>query len=545
MKSSALFALGLALIVCLCAPAEIDAAEHAAAPPAADAESAPAAHQASQDHAAPTHDSEHQVHTVPNLFWIAPFVTILMCIAILPLIPQTEHWWHKNGSKLKVAIVLSLITLAYYFFRSFGMGHGGHESGTGWPTVLAALHHAVIADYIPFIVLLFALYTISGGIRITGDIPAHPKTNTLLLAIGAFSASFIGTTGASMLLIRPLLQINSERHKVVHTVIFFIFLVSNVGGCLLPIGDPPLFLGYLRGVPFTWTLGLWKPWLFTVIVLLAIYYVWDSIAYSRETKKDIILDETIREPIKMTGKINLLWLAGVIAAVAFLVPGKTFPGTNWIIPPFLREAAQLGFAGISWIVTPLLIRKANQFNFFAIAEVACLFVGIFICMQVPVEILKLKGGELGLSEPWHFFWATGTLSSFLDNAPTYAVYFETASALGVEGAPGNLTFHGVSGIIHMAEALLVAISLGAVFMGAMTYIGNGPNFMVKSIAEQAKIKMPSFFGYMVYSCAILLPVFILSTVIFLRSPAAAHAQESPPAAVAPHQPAPAETHPAH
>jgi Na+/H+ antiporter NhaD/arsenite permease-like protein len=481
------------------------------------------------------HETGHGDHAtpLPHYFWALPFAALLGCIAILPLIPSMGHWWHKNRSKLLVAGTLSIVTLTYYYFRDFGLASHGHSSEPGLGTVLAVLNHAIVADYIPFIILLFSLYTISGGINLRGDIPATPKTNTLILAIGALLASLIGTTGVSMLLIRPLLQINKERMKKVHTVIFFIFLVSNIGGCLLPIGDPPLFLGYLRGVPFFWTLNLWLPWAVTVCILLAIYYVWDTIAYRHEKLEDIRHDNTELQPLEIRGTLNIAWLFGVVFAVAFMVPGKALIGTSWVVPMFFREGVQLTLAGVSMWLTPKLIRKDNQFDFFAITEVAALFVGIFICMQVPVEILKAVGSQLPLHAQWHYFWATGTLSSVLDNAPTYAVFFETATASAVEGAEGVMSFEGTAGTIHIAEALLIAISLGAVFMGAVTYIGNGPNFMVKSIAEQAKVKMPSFFGYMAYSVCILVPVFVLVTLIFMSNgaiggPSSAAAAPIPP-----------------
>jgi len=465
---------------------------------------------------APSPHAEASGHElpVPSIAWVAPFVALLLCIALLPLIHRTAHWWEHNRSKLLVALVLAAVTIGYYAGRGFGFPHGEHATEPGWPTVTAMLRHAVLDDYIPFIILLFSLYTISGGINVRGDIPAHPRTNTFILAVGATLASFIGTTGASMLLIRPLLQINSERQNVRHTVIFFIFLVSNIGGCLLPIGDPPLFLGYLRGVPFLWTFQLWKQWLFCVAILLALYYVWDSAAYRREPARAIKTDESVRRPMEFRGLVNLIWLAGVILAVGLLVPGQKLIGTDWVVPPYLREAVQLAMAGLSWLTTSMPIRRDNSFNFAAIGEVAALFIGIFICMQVPVEILKAKGDELGLHQPWHFFWASGTLSSFLDNAPTYAVYFETAGALHESGMA---LMHGVrtaTGVIPIP--LLVAVSLGSVFMGANTYIGNGPNFMVKSIAEQSGVKMPSFFGYMLYSGGILIPLFVAVTLVFLR-----------------------------
>ncbi|MCA9450677.1 MAG: sodium:proton antiporter, partial [Candidatus Omnitrophica bacterium] len=333
-------------------------------------------------------------------------------------------------------------------------------------------------------------------------------------------ASFIGTTGAAMLLIRPLLQINKERKYVVHTVVFFIFIVCNIGGCLLPIGDPPLFLGYLRGVPFLWTFHLVYEWAFCLAVVLVIYFFWDTMMYRKEAKADIIHDETEKEPIRVRGGINTLLLLGVVFAVAMLVPGKTVPGINWVVPdlhpfPFgIREMAQIGLAIVSLMITSKAIREANDFNFFAINEVGCLFIGIFITMQVPVEILNLKGAELGLHSPVHFFWATGLLSSFLDNAPTYVVFFQTAGTLPWEDSTQLMTgVQTATGTIPVP--LLIAISIGSVFMGANTYIGNGPNFMVKSIAEQAGVKMPSFFGYMVYSVAILIPVFVLVTLVFL------------------------------
>jgi Na+/H+ antiporter NhaD/arsenite permease-like protein len=482
-----------------------------------------AAHSADQEHghgAEDTHADAAQGHSrpTPSLFWIAPFVILLGCIALLPLIPATEHWWHKNTSKLLVALVLASITLGYYFTRDFGFPHGEHLTEPGIETVKAVLNHAVIADYIPFIVLLLSLFVISGGINVRGDVQAYPVTNTGIIALGGVLASFIGTTGAAMLLIRPLLQFNQERKNVVHTVVFFIFVVCNIGGCLLPIGDPPLFLGYLRGVPFLWTLHLVWEWAFCLISVLAVYYLWDSWAWKREPRSAINLDETFKEPVKITGGWNGFLLLGVVLAVALLVPGKKVPGIDWEVPHILplgvREYVQLGLAGISLLFTSKAIRKANDFSFFAINEVACLFIGIFICMQAPIEILNAKGPELGLSTPVQFFWASGFLSSFLDNAPTYVVFFQTAGTL-----PWENTSELMSGVQTATGTvpipLLVAISCGSVFMGAMTYIGNGPNFMVKSIAEQAGVRMPSFFGYMIYSVLILVPVYIALTFVLL------------------------------
>jgi Na+/H+ antiporter NhaD/arsenite permease-like protein len=459
---------------------------------------------------------ETVAHPMPSLVWVAPFVGLLLSIALLPLIPQTSHWWEHNHNKLLVALVLSGVALAYYALR----GTGFHGAQPGLPTMTLVLGNAVLADYVPFIVLLFSLYVISGGISLRGDLPAHPVTNSVFLALGAIFASLIGTTGASMLLIRPLLQVNSERKHVRHTVIFFIFMVSNIGGLLLPLGDPPLFLGYLRGVPFFWTLTLWKEWLFACGTLLVIYYLWDSRMYRREAPEDITLDETRRQPLQLRGALNIALLLGVVASVATLVPDQRFVGTDWYVKALwrelgYREIALLGCALLSMWLTPKAVRKANDFNFTAIGEVACLFIGIFITMQIPIEILQGTGPMLkahGLSAPWFFFWASGGLSSFLDNAPTYVVYFETARSLGW-GNPSELLTLTMGGTI--AVPLLTAVSLGSVFMGANSYIGNGPNFMVKSIAEQAGVKMPSFFGYMLYSVGILIPLFLLITFLFI------------------------------
>ena len=395
----------------------------------------------------------------------------------------------------------------YYLTRSQGF-HGA----PGLASLGTLLRRSVLDDYLPFIVLLFSLFTISGGIRLTGDIPARPGTNTALLFLGAVLASLIGTTGASMVLIRPLLQINRERRHVKHTVVFFIFLVSNIGGALLPVGDPPLFLGYLKGVPFFWTLRLWPVWLTCVGLLLAIYWVLDSWFHAREDKVALMLDESNLEPFRLQGGINLLLLAGVVLGVAVLVPGVPMPATRILVSAHIRETVLLALAAMSMALTPRTIRQSNQFNFTAIGEVACLFLGIFITMQVPIELLHLTGPSLGLTTPAHFFWASGSLSSFLDNAPTYVVFFETARSLPVAPGTALLQLPGAGGQIPVR--LLEAVALGSVFMGANSYIGNGPNFLVKSIAEESGVRMPSFFGYMAYSGLILIPVFTALTLLF-------------------------------
>jgi Na+/H+ antiporter NhaD/arsenite permease-like protein len=423
-------------------------------------------------------------------FWglgSVPFAALLLAIALLPLIPATQHWWHRNLHRLYVSLGCAAAMLAYY------------TVARGPRAVPHVLEHAVLAEYVPFMAVLFSLYVISGGIALTGDLRARPATNTAFLAVGALIASFVGTTGASMLLIRPVLQTNAERRHVTHTVVFFIFLVSNAGGCLLPIGDPPLFLGYLYGVPFLWTMRLWDGWLLCCTVLLALYYVIDRRAYARETPADIVRDIVERRPLRLQGWVNVLLLGAVVACVA-------------TTGPVLRELALLGLAGLSLWWTPAGVRAHNRFNYTAILEVAALFIGIFITMQVPVEFLKARGAALGLTEPWQFFWATGLLSSFLDNAPTYVVFFETAKAIPPEAGATLVAVHG--GFID--ERLLIAVSLGAVFMGANSYIGNGPNFMVKSIAEEAGVRMPSFFGYILrWVLPVLIPVFIGITFLML------------------------------
>jgi Na+/H+ antiporter NhaD/arsenite permease-like protein len=395
---------------------------------------------------------------------------MLLVIAFCPL--WAPHWWESNRNKLVVSAALGAPVLVLYLMREPG----------------ALVHMA--GDYASFIVLLTGLYVIAGGVRLRGDLEATPRANTLFLATGAVLASVIGTTGASMLLIRPLLQTNRERARVTHTVIFFIFLVSNIGGMLTPLGDPPLFLGYLQGVPFTWTLGLWRPWLTMTAGLLALYFTWDSIQHARETKAALRRDRTQVEPLRIQGAVNGAWLAGVVAAVAFLhAPG--------------REVVILALAGISLWRTPRQIRQANEFTSYPMVEVAVLFLGIFLTMIPALELLRVRGHELSVREPWQFFWASGALSSFLDNAPTYLTFLALAQG---QGLPAE-----VVGVPHV---ILAAISVGAVAMGANTYIGNAPNFMVKAIAESARVRMPSFLGYMAYSGAILLPLFAIVTRLF-------------------------------
>ena len=493
--------------------------------------------------------------TIPPLWTSLPFVALLLCIAILPLIPATEHWWESNLHRFIVAAALGLITLGYYaFLCDFPIelhwpGHKIVDPSSG-PLAMAGtvFINAILGEYVSFIILLFSLFSITGGVRISGDLKASPIVNTGILAIGALLASFVGTTGAAMLLIRLLLDTNKERKYKIHTIVFFIFCVCNVGGCLLPIGDPPLFLGYLRGVAFLWTFHLFAEWLFVCGVLLVLYYFLDKrVYYPKETGLDKAIDAIDRKPLKISGLFpNLFCLLGVVLGVMLLDPGQEFLSlfglkTGWRPPMFLRECFQLLMVAISFRFGSNEIRKANDFNFGAILEVAALFFGIFICMQAPLQILNAKGTQIAetvdrygskimLNEPKQFFWISGVLSSVLDNAPTYVVFFETARAAtegelveainagDVEKADeieATLEEGKKSAGVRIPLALLVAVSLGSVFMGAMTYIGNGPNFMVKAIAEQSGVKMPSFFGYMGYSVCILLPVLILMTIVFL------------------------------
>ena len=409
---------------------------------------------------------------VPGLWWIAPFAAMLLAIAILPL--AAPRFWDSNLRKLGVSALLGLPVLALY----------------GWQRPEALAHTA--GDYVSFIALLGSLFVISGGIVVTGDVEARPSVNAAFLAVGAVLASLIGTTGASILLIRPLLSTNEERRHVAHTVVFFIFMVANAGGCLTPLGDPPLFLGYLRGVPFTWTLRLAPHWLFVNSLLLAIYYFWDRREHARESPVDVIRDRTLVRPLHVSGKRNIALLLVVVASVAAL-------------PTPVREVALVAAALTCLAVTPASIRQANRFTFHAIAEVAALFAGIFVTMLPALDILHARGADLGLSLPWHFFWASGLLSSFLDNAPTYLTFLAVAQSLGLPPQ--------VAGVSH---EVLAAISTGAVFMGANTYIGNGPNFMVRAIAEERGVRMPTFGGYMLYSGAVLIPCFVLVTLVFFR-----------------------------
>jgi Na+/H+ antiporter NhaD/arsenite permease-like protein len=370
-----------------------------------------------------------------------------------------------------------------------------------------------LAEYADFIILLSALYIISGGIHLQGDIRATPWVNVSFLALGAILANLVGTTGASMLLIRPVLRANQQRQFTSHLPIFFIFIVSNLGGLLTPLGDPPLFLGFLRGVDFFWTLQLWPQWLIANLLILTIFFIWDSIAYFRETKTVVQLDIQQLTPLRFLGRRNFLLMAGILLVVLFqssqVALGTQRFLSQWFDCPSLLLVrpwgglAMLGLALFSLGNTPRKVRVANGFTWHAILEVAFLFIGIFITMIPALDFLANHAPQFGLSKAWQFFWLTGSLSSILDNAPTYLTFATIAA--------GN---RPLADLMSDPNGLLQAISCGAVFMGAMTYIGNGPNFMVKTIAEERGYKMPSFFGYLLYSGLILLPTFFLVNDLF-------------------------------
>jgi Na+/H+ antiporter NhaD/arsenite permease-like protein len=434
-----------------------------------------------------------------EVWTVVPFALMLGSIAVFPL--AAPHWWESNARKLLVAAGLSVPVLLLL---------AGHGAAGGFELFEKA------REYVSFISLLGALFIISGGIYVHGSLDGTPALNTLLLAIGAVLASVVGTTGASMLLIRPLLRANETRLRKAHVVVFFIFVVSNCGGLLTPLGDPPLFLGFLKGVPFEWTFSrLWPLWLAVNGLLLVAFAAVDKVIFEREeAARPGSQREEVKEhaPVRVLGKFNLLLLAGILLVVYASGRGLFHGGQAW---PFgIQEGAMIGLAALSFAATSRTVHSMNHFVFGPIIEVAVLFAGIFVTMTPALLLLNVHGAELGLREPWHYFWATGLLSSVLDNAPTYLTM--SAAAAGMVGVPVEGRFLATVLEIPRGDALLVAISAGAVLMGANTYIGNGPNFMVKAVAEHRGVEMPSFFGYVAYSGAVLIPVFVLVTLIFFR-----------------------------
>jgi len=445
---------------------------------------------------------------VPPLWSVAPFFAYLLAIATLPFF--AEHFWEDNRRKLAVAAAASLPVLLYLLALE-------PEYGPRW-----LLHSA--REYAAFIALLGALFTISGGVHLRGSLAGTPLVNTAVLAIGAGLASLVGTTGASMLLIRPLLRANAARERRVHLVVFFIFVVSNTGGLLTPLGDPPLFLGFLRGVPFLWTLRLFPHWLLVNGLLLALFHVLDHMVRKREERErpgsQLEALQRVAGPLRIEGGLNFLWLLGVLAAIFALGAwGHSQPRPDENARAALEVLALLALAGLSLASTPRAVREANHFGWAPIAEVAAIFSGIFVTMIPALRLLEVRGAELGVHAPWHFFWASGLLSSFLDNAPTYLTFASLAVVMVNEAHPGaGLDAGALGGLLAFPDgvAALTAISCGSVLMGANSYIGNGPNFMVKAIAESAGVRMPGFLGYLAWSGAILLPVFALVTWVFFR-----------------------------
>ena len=405
------------------------------------------------------------------------FAALILSIAIVPLI--NSEWWGKNYKYISLGLAVPAILLV------------------SAKDVTLLLHS--LMEYASFIVLLGSLFVIAGGIVIRISAQGNPMVNLLFLLVGAIFASFIGTTGASMVLIRPLIRANRWRKHTIHVFIFFIFLVSNIGGLLTPLGDPPLFLGFLKGVPFTWTFRLFPIWLLAVSLVAGAFFVLDRHFMKKETVADMLsaVPTAIeRGRIQIRGKINFLFLGAVLGA--------------FFLPPVIREIVMIVASGLSIYMTPVVLREENAFTYHPIIEVAVLFIGIFLTMIPAIRILELNGGQLGVDTAWKFFWMTGILSSFLDNAPTYLVFMSTAKSLV------HAQHLSVDLVAGLPEAFLGAISVGAVFMGANTYIGNGPNFMVKAICEANDIAMPSFFRYMLWSSVFLVPVFIVITFVFFR-----------------------------
>ena len=423
---------------------------------------------------------------------LIPFAVLLLCIAVLPLIPHVGEWWEHNLHKLYVSLLLGTPVAIWMIANKMD-----HE-----------LIHQVVFDYIPFILLLMALFVTTGGICIRGDLKATPMTNTIILGIGWALASFMGTTGAARLLISLLIHTIQQRKYRVHTILFFIAIVANCGGLLSPLGDPPLFLLFQKGTPFAWWMqNMVGEWLVTGALLLIVYYIVDSYIYHhKEPTENLMADIREAGKLQMSGLINIFWLLCVIAATMFInktyIPIMGEDDAAWYVK-LLREWAFILIILGSWVTTKKQVRVDNNYSWTPIMEVACVFLGIFVTMAPALEFLTQHAATIKeyLSEPWQYVYTTGLLSAFLDNAPTAMVFNAMAAPKGMQLA---------------TDPFLKAISLGAVFFGALTYIGNGPNFMVKSIAEQEGINMPSFFGYMIkFSLIVLLPIYIIVQLIFI------------------------------
>jgi Na+/H+ antiporter NhaD/arsenite permease-like protein len=460
-----------------------------------------------------THGGGHDIGKELPIWTIIPFVGILLSIALFPLL--AAHFWHHHFPK--VSLFWSLVFAVPFLFVYKGLA-------------LHEILHVYIVDYIPFIILLTGLYAVSGGIVLRGTLVGTPPVNTLLLLIGTVLSSVIGTTGSSMLLIRPVIRANAHRKNKAHVIVFFIFLISNIGGSLTPLGDPPLFLGFLHGVPFQWTLKLFPEMAFCTVVLSVVFFLLDSQMMKRETAAPESGQTT---PLSIGGSFNFVFLLGIVGAVLFSGLAKLGSVPVLGIPreteSLIRDAAIIVIAFLAYMTTKSECREENAFTWDAIKEVAYLFAGIF--MTIIPAIAILRAGENGAlralirmaNSEAAYFWLTGILSSFLDNAPTYLTYFNTAlGKLHLDEATVRAFLYtgttpaGMEENLKSFEHFLKAISCGAVFMGANTYIGNAPNFMVRSIAEENHIKMPSFFGFMGWSVAILIPTFIVVTFVFFR-----------------------------
>lgn len=435
---------------------------------------------------------------------VVPFIGILLSIALFPLF--APRWWHRHFPKVSAFWGLILAVPFVIAYRSDGI----HE-----------ILHVYFLEYFPFIILLWALFTISGGMHVKGTLTGTPAVNLVMILVGTVIASWVGTTGASMIMIRPLLRANRWRRHKVHVIVFFIFLVSNIGGSLTPLGDPPLFLGFLEGVPFFWTMQLLPETLLVVLPLLLVFYLMDRWYYRREQSQDRP-DTKEAVPLRIDGIHNILLLLGVVGSVfwsgVWHAGHVNVLGVHITGESLVRDGSLIVLGLVSLRLTRREVRAANEFSWFPIQEVAYLFAGIFMTIVPAIAILQAgEDGALGfimtsLHSPAHYFWVTGSLSSFLDNAPSYLTFLNSLLGKFFAGFPPR---EGVAMLIEQQGLFLKAISIGAVFCGALTYIGNAPNFMVKSIAEEAGVAMPSFFGYMFkYSVPFLIPLFVIVTLVF-------------------------------
>ncbi len=438
-----------------------------------------------------------------------PFVVLLAAIAALPMLGgRVAGWWGRPTSKWVVAGLCGAAGLSFHYAVA-------GDSGRLVETLL---------DYLAFMSLIAALYVVSGGIHLSGAFSGLPWLNTAFLAVGAVLANLMGTTGASLLLIRPLLHANRRRHHKVHLVVFFIFVVSNTGGLLTPLGDPPLYLGFLKGVPFTWTLRLLPQWALLLALLLTVFHFVDEIIFHREeleTKHALAEDLRLAEyPLKIEGWPNvalLFCVLGVVVGSGQLLPTLAHAFGEKQGAAYCKTLQVLALGGITGAALWLKMRpeggvpfRRNHFSFEPLAEVASLFLGIFAAMLPALDLIQARAGNLALDRPWQFFWLSGLLSSFLDNAPTYLTFASLAAAKA--GLGGD----SLGALAQASPSLLKAVACGSVFMGANTYIGNGPNFMVKAIAEHSGLEMPSFIGYMGWSAVVLLPIFLVETLVFFR-----------------------------